>query len=1006
MLIESGINEFGFSPSVWERIKDVIAKAAPPSERAAAVYLDPVQDDATEAARLHDLMEKWKCVSGANTSRLIDLMASLELSEAELRDRLRSVVCKDRAVFPEWVHGITSFLSVIIRGLVGQNDPTSDDALGDLRALNNQLKGIARASITPIISASTLSIAETAKSDMAALFAARAMKALGPSITFEKNLAAMQARINGNGAPEALDLSSEGWLCRLELRPCLAFVLGSLFHFWRRNLAECLDRLESDQDAIVKNILDSTKLGELIGFKGNAGDPHDGGRSVAILHFAEGLRIVYKSKGLQVAEAFLNLVAHLNNPPIPLNLKCQRILGRDGYGWEEFVTFETCKTKDEVGCYFTRMGMWIRLLQLCGGRDFWLDNIVAHGAYPCLIDLETLLQGPDPAVRRSLASSDPIMEILEDSVLSTAAVVSHVRIANGIQAEDMGSLTPQRVLRTPFKAPNGRDFVEWTPPGYAPIHNGKPSQVNDYLDELLMGYSSLHDAICACSSGLLSVNGAILEALKAPVRYIVRDTWTYYNIIEASLLPQALEDGITREFTLCRLFKNWSGTPTHAQIITAEIDALRNCDIPLFHTKPDTRSLYSSTGKNLGPYFDRPAFEMLYTRLLNIETFDLKLHMDILLSALETGAAGPSGLSTPVLPTAPSSQVNLARVARDIALSIMKNHVSEKGRPCWLGLVYDPACRTQLLQELRYDLFTGNLGLACTFAEVFQATEVPELAQMTQLICNSIPDFDCEPEMQYSGLARFFGHNAAAYTLAHCGNALKNMGLQERARSMLEAQAGKLQQDLAGWLYTNMRLQIPLRLKTPRILEEICDGTNPSLFSIECMTPFEPFVAETGVVILAALDTTDEAGFGSALSSKLRKNLDIHYSARLRDATLGYGSLSALCNTRLLPQVIDIIDQMGLTCPEQNDSTHILLLRAQLALASFSATTDSRFYNDASKLATILHHRFVCTGSWFPDRFAADQHNLSGVWGVSSIARVFAALARASTGHVEPVFYN
>ena len=989
----------GFALPVWERLKAVIAKAAPPSERAAAVYLDPVPDDANEAARLNALMETWrKTVSGEDPARTIELLASLELSEAQVRAGFRSVVCKDGEQYPDWVHGIGSFLAAVLDGVVAQPEVPLDDAVGELKALHAQLTGIARASIATAVGACTIPIAETAKSDMAALFAARAMKALGPSVTFEKNLAVMQARITRQGAPAALDLSSEGWLYRLELRPGLAFVLGTLFHSWRRNLAECLARLEADQAAISNAILDSAPLGEVIGFKGGAGDPHDGGQAVAILHLAGDVHVVYKTKDLRGAEAFLDLAAHLNNPGRPLDLKRQRMLRRDGYGWEEFVSFEACETTAEVSGYFTRMGMLIRLLQLCEGRDFWLDNIVAHGANPYLIDLETLVQGRDPAKHRVWASSGRLMDILEESVLFTAAVASHVRIAPGVEAEDMGGLTPYRPLRTPFRAQNGDDFVEWLPPDYAPFHGGGASRVNDYLADVLAGYRGLDDAIRAHAPGLLAEECAILEALKAPVRHIVRDTWTYYNIMDASLLPQALEDGIARELSLCRLFKDWSGAPTHARVIAEEIEALRDFDIPLFRSKPDTRSLYSSSGACLGPYFASTAFESLCARLSSVEVFDIELHTDILMSSIETGAAGPAGLSVPRVATAPHGEgdVKLPTVARDIAGSILDSHVLDRETPNWLGLVYDPVNRVQVLRELRRDLLTGTLGLACTFAEVFQVTGERELAQMAQVVCDRIPDFGCETMMQKPGLARFFGKNAAAYTLAHCGAALENGSLQERASTMLAAQADGLGQDLAGWLWANRRLPGPLRMSCPRYVSSDC--AEPALSATGLATPFASFVAEEGAVLLVSLETMDGAGMGGAQASTLRTRLEGHYSVGLQNASLGHGTLRALCGTRLLPQVIELVDEKGLTRVEAEHTTYELLLKAQLALSAFSATSDARFRNDALQVASVLYHRKSVTGSWFPDRFAADRHNLSGLWGVPAIARVFAALARASTG--------
>lgn len=984
---------FGLAPSIWERLKAVIAKAAPPAERAAAIYLDPVHEDAIEAARLNSLMEIWRrTVSGDDCTRTIDLLASLELTEAQVRDGFRSVVCKDRGEFPGWVYGISSFLATVLSGCVAQPDVPPDDAIAELRALHTQLIGIARFSIASVVGVSAIPVTDTAISDMAAMFARSAMKALGPSVTFEKNLSEIQARIMGRAAPLAvLDLSNEGWLYRLELRPGLAFVLGTIFHFWRQNVSECLVRLEADMNEISHCILDSAQLGELIRFKGGAGDPHDRGRGVAILYFSQDLKIVYKTKDLRGAVSFLDFAGHLNKPERPLDLKRQRILSRDGYGWEEFVTFRPCETTDEVSDYFARMGMLIRLLQLCGGRDFWLDNIVAHGANPYLIDLETLMQGCYTEKSHLSAYSDELRVILEESVLFTAAVVSHVLIMPGVQAEDMGGLTPYRRLRTPFKAQNGQDFLEWEPPDYAPFYKGKPSQINDYLEDLLAGYLGLNESIREHAPRLLYAEAATLEMLKMPVRHILRDTWSYYNIMDTSLLPQALEDGIARELSLCRLFKNWSGTLTHARIIAKEVEALRDLDIPLFRSKPDSRSLYSSNDECLGPYFDCTAFEKLCSRLTNAESFDSQLHLDILLSSLETGAAGPVGLTVPRLPTASQPVEDPAMVARAISRKIIDSRISARGLPIWLGLGFDTVNKVQVLHELSWDLLTGTLGLACTFAEVFQATGELEAAHISRALCDRIPEMDSEYAFHHSDVSRFFGPNAFAFTLAHCGAALKNTSLQDRACAMLANQADGFGGDLAGWLSANICLQTPLPM--PCSLPDFSVLAIPSLFATGLPKPYASFVAEEGAALLAGLEAMHVAGIENAHASKLKTSLEGHYSDALQTRILGHGTLRALLSTRLLASVLAWIDEIGLTRDEPELSSRELLLRAQLALSAFSVTNDGRFKKDALQLASSLHYRNSVTGSWFPDRFAADRHNLSSLWGISSIARLFAGLA-------------
>src|SRR5205807_6133473 len=134
--------------------------------------------------------------------------------------------------------------------------------------------------------------------------------------------------------------------------------------------------------------------------------------------------------------AFGKLVEFLNDSGASPRLLVHRILPRGDRAWEEFVTHRACRTPEEVERFYTRMGMTIRLLQLLEGRDFWLDNLVAHGEYPAFIDLETLLQ-PRVAATASLPSEREAGRRLAESAVETGAITMPTPIDTGVGAEDL-----------------------------------------------------------------------------------------------------------------------------------------------------------------------------------------------------------------------------------------------------------------------------------------------------------------------------------------------------------------------------------------------------------------------------------------------------------------------------------------------------------------------------------------------------------------------------------------
>src|SRR4051794_15385082 len=142
---------------------------------------------------------------------------------------------------------------------------------------------------------------ERARAQVLDVLVARLAGATAP--TFEAEL---------DPARPLLDLSRDGWVERLERLPGLAEGVGLACRNWRPATHELFDRLAEDLPLLADRLWFGSDPGRLVEFRGDTGDLHAGGRSVAILTFAEGYRVVYKPKDLRVAAAFMELVQFLN----------------------------------------------------------------------------------------------------------------------------------------------------------------------------------------------------------------------------------------------------------------------------------------------------------------------------------------------------------------------------------------------------------------------------------------------------------------------------------------------------------------------------------------------------------------------------------------------------------------------------------------------------------------------------------------------------------------------
>ncbi len=174
--------------------------------------------------------------------------------------------------------------------------------------------------------------------------------------------------------------------------PVLARDVCRFAEQWAETSLEMMERLAADRGEIVQLFAAGQDPGLLGEVESGLSDCHAGGRTVAILGFQSGLRVVYKPKPLAVDLRFQELVAWLNDRGATPTLCCLQILDRGSYGWMEHVTARPCETPDEVVRFHERQGAWVALFYVLEATDFHFENLIAAGEHPVPIDLETLFQ--------------------------------------------------------------------------------------------------------------------------------------------------------------------------------------------------------------------------------------------------------------------------------------------------------------------------------------------------------------------------------------------------------------------------------------------------------------------------------------------------------------------------------------------------------------------------------------------------------------------------------------
>lgn len=805
-----------------------------------------------------------------------------------------------------------------------------------------------------------------------------------------------------------LDLASfESWLQRIEHYPVLGRLLAVAYTNWADSITEFLERLSQDKEMIANTFFNTNKLGLLVDYSGDAGDVHCNGRSVALLTFSGGRKLVYKPKNLQIANDFFELITELNTV-LPLNLATRRIEVMGDYTWEEFIAHKECSNISEFPAFFQRMGMLTRLFQLCGARDFWLDNLVAHGDQPVFVDLEMVIQHIKEAGKDLLPSEQKALQELEESVIKIGIISFPTPIGMGVKAEDLGTLAAIKPFSSPFKLSLAADnnisigikkseagYITWEKTDYLPSVKGVFALSSDYMEEFQQGYADMNHALIQLKNKLLAQNSCLTKFSNALLRYIHRDTWTYMRIIKISTHSQNLVGGIIRDKSLFSLFKEvWEDNKLNqekATILANEIASMRQLDIPLFTAIGGSTQLAVDT--TIFNYFDHSALDMMISRLRSIDSFDIKKHQQIVASTFYCGdhAAPVVGYKE----TAVQGPIpDWATQAKACASLIMNQAIrSPQGDMAWIGLDYQPHIGTYMLEVLKPDLLSGTCGLSMMFIDLYRAYGLADyktyalgsLASTLSVVKNSITNF--------THLDLVWGTTDKPLLLgAYAGIGSQIIALEYAAKYLQSAEANAALQ-----LYVNA---IPLEQLRKYTSPDFISGYSGLLFSLHGLKP-DRELAELTRHSFESKSIFPEYARPLEVLPSLKPGYE--YLDRIMEGQSGNFSFGQEPNMGTLFTALEYrYDQNSadvytacLSRDVRQLTVQQLIDYAELALNLSDITGDRHYLAQAMHFATEIVSRKEQTGQWFADSWASDIHLLSVIHGTGALCHLFLRLDQA-----------
>lgn len=583
--------------------------------------------------------------------------------------------------------------------------------------------------------------------------------------------------------------------------PVLARQLVTTLDNWVAFCLELFDHLSEDWEAIRTTFSPTTDPGLISHVYFGAGDTHRGGRSVAIVTFNSGLRIVYKPRSLSTDVHYSQLLEWLNRHGVQPQFRILKVINGKAHGWAEFVESQGCSTEEEIDRFYRRQGGYLALLYALEATDFHHENLIASGEHPILVDLEALfhprlqtqMSGPQDA---ALADS-----AMDHSVLRVGLLPRRVMSFDDMDGVDLsgfggrrGQLTPLPVMSFEQLATDEmhviRKRLEMPGSLNRPVLLGADVNVQDYTVSIIEGFTSVYRLLMTRRDELLASNGPFAAFAEDDVRAVLRQTRLYGSLLNESHHPDVLRDAVDRDILFDRLWMGIDYLPYISKIVDAEISDLLRGDIPVFLSRPNSRDLWTSREECIPEFFEESSLDVVRRRLRELNEDDLSLQTWFIKASMSTLSIGHgkndfanSRLNDSPEPE-PATRERLLAAARAVGDRLEVLALRDEHNVNWVGLSFAGE-RTWTLMPLTEELYNGNLGVCLFLSYLGQVTGEERYIALARKVLMKIPERVRKIRTQVNTISAFNGLGALIYTLAHAGALWDEAALIEAAEELV-----------------------------------------------------------------------------------------------------------------------------------------------------------------------------------------------------------------------------
>jgi class II lanthipeptide synthase len=528
----------------------------------------------------------------------------------------------------------------------------------------------------------------------------------------------------------AADMSAGGFRNLFEAKPVLLRLMAVVVRQWIETSRELVLRLDADLPAIRREILRSNTDSRVAWIDGDLSDPHNGGRSVRIIRFEDGLRVVYKPKDLRLDIAWQNLVQRLNGVGAPIELRAVRAIAPNGYGWTEFVEHTEYTGTAGSKQFFRRAGAWLALFHCFVANDMHQENMIAAGDHPVPIDLETILQPSekhgtsDPEAEafdlatEKLANSVMMVGLLpaygrspDNSVFAMGGMTADWNSKIKIQWDNINSdaMRPKKSKETGSTNPN------------LPRTDGQYARFADHVDDFVAGFADYARFLAA--QGRAGKWQELYDDFAGlPVRKVVRATRFYSMLLQRLRNCRTMDDGVmwSAQADFMARLAEWDKDSDHLwPLQRAERSALIALNVPHFVTPSDGNEIRDTNGISVQTEA-KPGLGRARARMRDFDQHEIEWQIEVISENTRSLAKPPvstanRGRQVTEVAAQPTTKIFIAE-ADKIAEELSRFAIRRGPGAAWIGLDCLGDADVFQLVCLGPDLYNGVSGIALFLA--------------------------------------------------------------------------------------------------------------------------------------------------------------------------------------------------------------------------------------------------------------------------------------------------